>query len=109
MSASLNIGLTLALAVVGLALGSYVALGCSENLHPGTTRATVCRGLGFGGRGSELRYWLTLFAPAGLFVATQFVPLFRRHSWLVAGVIALMATAFWLPLIMIVSSNLLAD
>jgi len=56
MSAPLNIGLTLAFAVVGFTLGSYVALGCSENLHPGTTGATVCHGLGFGGRGSELRY-----------------------------------------------------
>jgi hypothetical protein len=84
--------------------GTAGALGCSENLTAGTTRASVCTGVGlsnFGGWG-----WL-LFASAPalmLVLALLVLQQARRRPSLVGGLLLAMLVAFDAITLMLVTS-----
>ena len=92
-----------ALVVTANFFGHFFALGCTENLEAGTSRAEVCDSIG------ELwtaTWWLAVIWPAVLFAASQLVPPLRRHPIVMAAAAALLMIAFWTPLLLVVSHNL---
>jgi hypothetical protein len=92
-------------ALVGAAyiLGQLLALGCSENLEPGTTRTDVCNSVGDLWAPS---WWLSVLWPAALFLGSQLVPPLRRHPIAIAAGTGLLMVAFWTPLLLVVTDNL---
>ncbi len=94
--------------VVGLVVAAHVvgqlfALGCSENLDPGTSRTDVCNSVG------ELwapSWWLAVLWPAASFAVSQLIPPLRRHPIAVGAAISLLMVAFWTPLLLVVTDNL---
>jgi len=57
--------LALGLVVVGVVGAVYLAVGCSENVRPGTARDDVCSSVGELG---ATRSWLLMLGPGALFI-----------------------------------------
>jgi hypothetical protein len=92
-----------ALVVAGHFLGQLFALGCGENVEPGTVRGDACDDVG--GLWS-FTWWLAVLWPAALFALSQLIPQLRKHPISVAAVIGLLMAAFWTALLLAVSGNL---
>ncbi len=77
-----------ALVAVGVVGMLASALGCDENLHPGTTRAELCTRAGLDNL-LTLASLLYALAPLLLFLGlVAFIPAARRRPLLLAGGIA---------------------
>jgi hypothetical protein len=88
--------LTVACAVVG----QLVAWACtSGEEQSGSFEADLCAWMGQFG---SPRWWTAVLWPAAILVASQLVPVLRRHAAVVATSIALLAGAFWLTVVLIV-------
>jgi len=105
VNVALVVALGLGLLLGALFLGLMFTAGCSENLHAGTARKDVCDAIG----DSAVTGWSAVLWPVGMFGASRFVPWFRGHVVFAAMTTVILAAAFWIPVLMIVSSNWLAD
>lgn len=92
-----------ALVAAGHLLGQLFALGCSENVEPGTVRGDVCDDVG--GLWS-FTWWLAVLWPAALFALSLLIPTLRKHPISVAALIGLLVAAFWTALLLAVSGNI---
>ena len=95
-----SVWLALGLLLAGYLTASLTAVGCSENVFPGTAREDACNVVADG-----TSAWIAVAWPAAVFMATQLAPLLRRHPFATAAVVALAGAAFWLPFMLIVSGN----
>jgi hypothetical protein len=76
-------------------------VGCSENLHPNTDRTRVCEAVE---AWVGITWWVLVVAPAVLFLGSQSLPWFRRHSLLSAISVLLAMSAVWTYLLLVTSS-----
>jgi hypothetical protein len=95
--------ITSAIVITGVALvgGFYFAIGCSENLHPGTDRERICTDI------TGWDDWLLLtFSPLLALFASQAIPWIRRHPWLAGLAILTVTISGWTTLLLIASSSI---
>jgi hypothetical protein len=78
------------------------ALGCSETVSPEVT-TDPCEAIE---ETWTLGWWLAVLWPAALFVGSLFVRRAREHMVIAGALIAGLAVAFWVPLLLHVTSNL---
>lgn len=100
MPSSMAVGAFVALLLAGLAAGLSLTVGCSENLHPGSTRENACDTFA----GGAVAWWLAVLWPAALYASSWLVPGLRGHRRITVLVIAALTTAFWVPLLVIVTN-----
>jgi hypothetical protein len=79
--------------VLGWGGGTAAALGCGENLHPGTTRAGVCNGLGLSDFGS-VGWLIYASVPVVVFIVLLLTPWGRTHLGRVGKALAIATIAF---------------
>ena len=98
----LAIGFVGALVLGCLVAGALFAVGCNETAVPGVT-SDVCD---TAGSAWTFTWWLAVLWPACLFVLPLLlVPKFREHGEVVAVVTTGLSIAFWIPLLVHVTSS----
>ena len=104
MSASERILLVGTLAVglfVSLFLGLLLGAGCGENGNPAIDGTGIC-----GAMSPGTGWWAAVLGPSALLLASQLIPLFRRHALIPVTCVVLAMSAFWAYILADASGNL---
>ena len=95
--------LAVGLLLAGLSCGMLFGVGCSENLHPYTDRTRTCEAISAWG---GLWWWAAVLAPPVALLVTQLTAWGRGHVLATTLLIAIVLSAGWTYLLLVVSSNI---